>query len=1525
MLFALACAVTASELCTSRETLRSVTLENIDNFIGKDRPVFLRMIFAGCPWAPESYKGWQAAAAMYPQITFLELDCLKDAKGLERCGQYQMAAQGKDTSDGVASPFHVLFRAGETTPIKNVWLSQGSKGGDPGVFVERITEHLQYGHVEFLKMLTPSSTDSFVKTEVGKYSAMVLFNSKCEEDSTFVGAWATAMSQDLAPVPPDEAVVKYGRLDCALFPEECARWSNIVPSVVFHTKASSGEEYPSVTITSNSDLGVAVESAKSQLSGMTTGKLPDPVPVSPSTPAFENDEGYEILENKNLESRTVEAVKKLYQYYKHDFEGEAWSGDMEKLDQCVIGTSNADDRNQAIKNVNIVRELAGVDALQLNDDKFLAGCQRTALVLHKIGYITHYPNVDRTDVCISDEKSVVAEYAEKSNLAQNCASATRSIDLFMEDLGEENAQALGHRRWILNPNVKEVGFGVAPQRSYPRQTSGTLEINDARPSIVVMRITTPDDQPYNKVNFISWPSAGPFPSDQVPPIWHVSCSLFRDAAIRKSDVTIRVTREDGQNIPVTSHFFNRQYMGTPDALLMQMDENVKELCSAGHTVTVEIWVKSIKKKLVYKITLFDLETEVKVCLYKSDAGVCSSYDKKYGPTEYGKVADEISTAKAARALVFVGEAIDGAIDWSNVVGRVLVSGKSISSQITIGSQTVLEVGDSSKADVIVKWDMTAKRAGLFSTAGQPKTFTVSVSNIPSEVVDYTRLDVYKGPVTSVQFGDAAANEIVETGDGYLFFGASVNGSTVSASSSFLNFVLTLRTGDCGGLSGPDDVASPSTILINDLKTEGLGRGLKKKKLVRWYVCDNVASSGYTIDKSIFPDDRYQDYDIVVIRGQDFQFNYDPSMEKLARTIKIREHVQQPPQNIKFNIVTDDMSYVVRHPGITINFQSVKDTAGTVYIPNLGTDSSEQAKTAYSTALEPLRDTTSDSNEECGCVDKDGTRYCVWSPGTTSCGSMTGRPYYRVETSGTYGKVLSWLYPGQNSHRAHQFYPASGSADKAIRIIPWGGLRVKMQPVEGFYVPFNNPDYENEVAPLIIEDYQDVTLEVNSTLLDHITYFNVGKVTLALNGAKTYDEISVTEPGLWSSYLSSVDGITVNSLKVTCDATIQAEEATAKNLVTDKASCQLQGVTISDKWDLIDSFVTLSDATVNSALHVRRGSRFPQIIVTGDSSKFAPKSIEYDMGFLSAAKILEWVTQTTTLVSGITSDQCKALKDKVVLTNAPYFKTDCAEDGSLQMTRTIDDGMNNDLGGVPPPTEVSGDTVWDSLMNVPESVKVTGDASLSLADNSNFQITYLEVTSGSKVTAKNMQLRSNLVMNGGSSLKAADDTMITITHKQTNITITVENGQAPSIDLGVVGDYTSIPLVIDVRVNDKVKATQIAKGRTLNCADWLNVIQTSGSKASDTKYKCEQIQSAQSTLLAAAEEWALVMETGGGGGGLGPGAIAGIVIAVIVVVGVVVFLVVFFGVFKGKFPTKGGVHKEETQEEAKQEQEPKPEP
>ena len=1334
--------------------------------------------------------------------------------------------------------------------------------------------------------------------------------SKCGEDATFVGDWATAASQDLAPIPPDTANIRYGRLDCALFPEECQRWSSATPAVVFHKKKSEG--YARVTKMTSQNPAKIVQEAQAELDSMTGTALPEPSEKTPSpseTP--EDDTQYKIIKNEGLQVRTIEEVKGFYSDYKSEFEGTAWTGDMNELTKCVIGTSDPKDREQGTTNVNIVRKLAGVDPVVLNDEKYLQGCQRTALVLHKIGYITHYPNVDRTDVCIEGNKDMVAEYAEKSNLAQNCASATKSVGLFMEDLGEENAQALGHRRWILNPNVKDIGFGLAPQRSYPRgETSSGLEINDARPSIVVMRIVTSGDEPYDKVNFISWPSAGPFPSDQVPPIWHVSCSLFRDTSITKDDVKIKVTREDGQTIPVTAHFFNRQYMGTPDALIMQMDEHVKEICSTGHTIHVEIWVTNKKQKIDYEFTLFDMQTEVKLCLYNTQESGCSEYAKKYEPSSFGDIVTAITESNAGRADVYVSEEVTGDLDFSTLENvRVLIHGAKVNGQVTIGASGVVEIADPSATNVVVNWDLASGKAGLFTTATKPQQLQVKVSTIPQgREADYSRVDVYKGAVTRIVFtGDSFSGEIQDYEAGYLFFGAYVNGSTMGVSVSYLKLILVLRSGDCDS-SATEEMENAIRI---DVANDGLGKNMDKKKLVKWYICDDSVTR---IVPSFFPTDRYQDYEITtaVRMGTDRTITlvYDPIMEKTVRSLTIKDFSTDSNANI-FDIQTSDNTWIVRHKALTIGYKEIKNSTLPVYsasfvsIPDLTDASSAEAKQYLRQPLKSYTDTDS------RCI-RDATydaQLCEFDPTNYQEASVL---WYRFETSGTYDRVVSRLSQydysqsasnGKGGVRPHQFIPKQGSEKKSIHLRAEGGLTPPPTQVP-YLVPYIdlNGAYQKPIIPMIVENYQYITLEVNGDLLQNITYMNVGKVTLDLGGKKTYDSISVTEPGTWSSYLSSVDGIEVTTLTISADATVQAEKAEATNLVTNQATCTITGLTSTSKWELTDSYVTLTGAKITSDVKVKRLGRFPRIVVTdGESMTFSPNSIEYDMGY--STTLLELVTETTTLVSGISPNVCQSIVGKVTLVNAPQFKAVCAADGSLQITRTIDNGKNEDIGsdqstpGIPEipetPEEVTDDTIWESPSDVPANIKIESEVSLSVANGENFEVVRVEVGSSGKVTAKNMVVTTELQMAGGASLSADEGSKITITDKQTQLKLSVQDGMAPSLNLGEIGQYSAVPAAITIQVDEKVTGPKsLIKGRTLNCEDWLQTITASGANADEVLFRCEKTEEQQSKALSnVLDEWAVIMdgktESGNPNGGLPPGAVAAIVIVVLIVVGAAV--------------------------------------
>ncbi len=98
-----------------------------------------------------------------------------------------------------------------------------------------------------------------------------------------------------------------------------------------------------------------------------------------------------------------------------------------------------------------------------------------------------------------------------SNLANSIASLSNSVVSYMDDSDPSNVSKVGHRRWILNPPLKQIGFGLANGYS-------TMQVLDASR-------TTPYDY-----NMVCWPSKGNFPVEYFS---GVLSTLYKPTAFQK--------------------------------------------------------------------------------------------------------------------------------------------------------------------------------------------------------------------------------------------------------------------------------------------------------------------------------------------------------------------------------------------------------------------------------------------------------------------------------------------------------------------------------------------------------------------------------------------------------------------------------------------------------------------------------------------------------------------------------------------------------------------------------------------------------------------------------------------------------------------------------------------------------------------------------------------------------------------------------------------------------------------------------
>ena len=111
---------------------------------------------------------------------------------------------------------------------------------------------------------------------------------------------------------------------------------------------------------------------------------------------------------------------------------------------------------QALDTVNFIRFTAGVNPVVLNDT-YNNLTQHASLVNAVNNQLTHSPS---QPAGMSDEMYELGKTgAGSSNLGRGHSSIPHSLISYMEDTDSSNIDRVGHRRWLINPPMQEIGFG----------------------------------------------------------------------------------------------------------------------------------------------------------------------------------------------------------------------------------------------------------------------------------------------------------------------------------------------------------------------------------------------------------------------------------------------------------------------------------------------------------------------------------------------------------------------------------------------------------------------------------------------------------------------------------------------------------------------------------------------------------------------------------------------------------------------------------------------------------------------------------------------------------------------------------------------------------------------------------------------------------------------------------------------------------------------------------------------------------
>ena len=215
------------------------------------------------------------------------------------------------------------------------------------------------------------------------------------------------------------------------------------------------------------------------------------------------------------------------------------------------GTVRRDILEEALYEVNYARQLAGVPANVTLNDEYTRRAQMGAVLLDAIDTLTHTPSKPRD--MPQDFYEAAYDATSHGNIAYSKiiqGSRTRgNLDLrdttkrYMEDTDGKNVGALGHRRWLLNPRLKQVGFGISTRKGY----SVTYVIEGFR--IKRKKLSRAEYAEY--LDWLKWPIADEFiswPSSKYPhPLRSVTLNRNVFEPCDPDNVSVRMTRlNDGK-------------------------------------------------------------------------------------------------------------------------------------------------------------------------------------------------------------------------------------------------------------------------------------------------------------------------------------------------------------------------------------------------------------------------------------------------------------------------------------------------------------------------------------------------------------------------------------------------------------------------------------------------------------------------------------------------------------------------------------------------------------------------------------------------------------------------------------------------------------------------------------------------------------------------------------------------------------------------------------------------------------------
>lgn len=424
----------------------------------------------------------------------------------------------------------------------------------------------------------------------------------------------------------------------------------------------------------------------------------------------------------------------------------------------VAGKASAANRQSALLNLNMYRQIAGLDPV-MESEALSEEAQHGAVVLAALNTLTHYPEKP------ADMDEEFYQIAYGATTSSNLSAAwgysdyrmEYGIDGCMRDNSNSNLTSVGHRRWFLNPMLLYVGLGQAVG-SDPRY--GTAYYFDYK--------VFDTGNGKTDFDFISWPASGNFPLElsmnKLP--WSISLNSDRYAVPDLEGVTVEITNPAGQvetfsasdnnteDLSGAGKYFNVSGSGYGyfPCIICNFGGNYAEYTKPGSYRVKVTGLKSAQTgepvSIDYRINMF----------YAADyAGKTAVTDEQYGRIE--EFVERLYTKCLGRASEWQGK-----LDWTMRLADRDASGAGAGYGFVF-SEEYMNKGTSDEEFLDMLYGVYLGRT---ADAGGKESWSNMLSN------GVSRLYVYRGFAESAEYGNICGEYGIDRGNVLLTEGRDLN-------------------------------------------------------------------------------------------------------------------------------------------------------------------------------------------------------------------------------------------------------------------------------------------------------------------------------------------------------------------------------------------------------------------------------------------------------------------------------------------------------------------------------------------------------------------------------------------------------------------------------------------------------------------------------------------------------------------------------------------------------------------------------